>query len=164
MSTHRLPSHRAFTLIELVLVLLVITFIVGIVAPTLRGFSKGARLRDTSEQFLTLTRLARVQALSTGKVHRVTMTDGRCVVAQQDGQRLVELTSEFEGSFTPPEGMTFQLTDLQGVARQFIEFYPNGRTQTSKLRIAMSDDGGSLDIECLAPTEGFHIVTPGVPR
>ncbi|MDB4966667.1 MAG: hypothetical protein JWN44_2356, partial [Myxococcales bacterium] len=61
-------SRPAFTLLELVLVMLVITIAIAVVAPTLRGWSRGSHLRDTAEQFVTLTRLARTQAASSAQL------------------------------------------------------------------------------------------------
>ena len=121
-------SRPAFTLLELVVVLLVITIAMGIVAPQLRGWNHGAKLRDTGEQFITLARLARTQAAATGQVHRLVVgSDGRCAVSVQDGEQFLELGAPYEGNFAVPEGVSIKLTDNQNVPRDFVEFYPNGR-------------------------------------
>jgi type II secretion system protein H len=166
MQTRRFKSRQAFTLIEMVLVLLLVAIVAGIVAPTLRNFSSGARLRNTADQFVTLSRLARVQALSTGQVHRLTIdsSGNRCFVAVESGQDLKELDRGMDGSFDIPDGVRLQMDDQDGTARNSVEFYPNGRTQTARVRVSMLDGNGLVDVECVAPTEGFVVINPGVAR
>src|SRR4051812_380773 len=92
----RRPSRPAFTLIELMLVLLVIAIALGMVAPSLRGHSRTSRLRDTAEQFVTLTRLARTRAVSLGQPYRVVIdaANRRCVLAVQNGLQYDELRGQ----------------------------------------------------------------------
>src|SRR3954464_14826661 len=96
MNRNRPSSRRAFTLIELMLVLLVIAIALGTVAPSLRGHSRTSRLRDTAEQFVTLTRLARTRAMSTGQPHRIVIdaANRRCVLAVQSGQQFNPITGQ----------------------------------------------------------------------
>jgi type II secretion system protein H len=166
MQNRRDTCRSAFTLIELILVLLLIAVIAGIVSPTLRGFSAGQKLRDTADRFVTLTRLARAQALATGQVHRVTIdtANNRCVVAAEVGQQLTEISDGMDGAFEIPEGVHIQLKDAQGMPGDYVQFYPNGRTQTASLRISMTDGESYVDVECVAPVEGFYMINPGVPR
>src|SRR5687768_10268701 len=62
---------RAFTLIELVVVLVVLTVTIAITAPSLRGWSQGAKLRDAGQQLLAATAFARSQAAATATPHRL---------------------------------------------------------------------------------------------
>ena len=164
MAKRHSSSRPAFTLLELVLVLVVIAIALGVAAPSLRGWSHGARLRDTAEQFMTLARQARTQAIAKAQVHRLTLDSGkgRCVVSAQDGQQWMELDRGMGGSFDIPEGVTIQMTDPQGARRDFIEFYPNSRTQAVRVRFSMAD--GQVDIECTTPTEGFRVLASGEAR
>jgi type II secretion system protein H len=166
MTLHRATTRRGFTLIEMVLVLLLVALVAGIVAPSLRNFSSGAQLRDTADRFVTLTRLARVQALSTGQVHRLTIDSSKnqCVVEAENAQQLEALSGHLDSSFAIPDGLRIQMKDAQGTARDFVEFYPNGRTQKASVHISMLEGEGFLDVECVAPTEGFYVINPGVPR
>ena len=160
------PQLRpAFTLIELVLVMIVITIAIGVVAPALRGWSRGSHLRDAAEQFVTLARLGRTQAVSTSQLHRLTVDarNHRVVLSVQDGQQFNDFTAAMDGVIEIPEGITVQMTDLQNAPREFIEFYPNGRIETARFRVSM-DDGSEILVECATPTEGFRITTSGGPR
>lgn len=159
------PTRPAFTLIELVLVMFVVTIAIGVVAPTLSGWSRGSHLRDAAEQFVTLTRLARTRAVSVAQIHRLTVDSRsrRCALAVQDGQQLVELTAAMDGVVELPEGVSVEMTDLQGAPSGFVDFYPNGRTRPARIRVSM-DDGSEVVVECAAPTESFRVVSSGGPR
>jgi prepilin-type N-terminal cleavage/methylation domain-containing protein len=158
-------TRRGFTLIELVLVMLVITIAIGVVAPELRGWNRGARMHDTVDQIITLARLARTQAISTAQVHRLTVdSSGRCYVSKQDGEQFVELGEGRDATFTAPEGVKLQMTDLQGGPRDFVEFYPNGRMQTARIRVSMEEGGYETVIEAATSTEGFRVPAAGGTR
>ena len=163
MQTARAKFRRrpatGFTLLELVLVLLVITIAVGVAAPSLRGWNRGSKMRDTADQIITLARLARTQAAATAQMHRLTLDarNNRAVVQIQDGEQFNDMTEGEGGVYNFPEGIKVSLTDLQNGPREFIEFYPNGRMQTSRFRVTM-DDGYETVIECATPTEGFRVV------
>ncbi len=167
MQIHRAKFRRGFTLIEMILVLLLIAVVAGIVTPNLRNFSAGAKLRDSADQFLALTRLARVQALSTGQVHRVTLdtAGNRCVVAAEQGEKLQEISAGMDGSFIIPDGVQIQMNDPQGTPKNYVQFFPNGRTQPAKLRFSINNGNSYIDVECVAPAEGFaRINNTGVSR
>ena len=57
----------AFTLLELVLVLVVLSTALAVAAPSMRGWSKGSTLRDAGDQFLAVARWARSQAVAGAK-------------------------------------------------------------------------------------------------
>jgi type II secretion system protein H len=58
--------HRAFTLIELVLVMTLIVVVMALVAPSLGNFFRGRNLDSESRRFLALCRYARSRAVSEG--------------------------------------------------------------------------------------------------
>ena len=158
MPKRRRTIRPGFTLIELVLVMLVMTIAIGVVAPELRGWSHGARMSDTVDQILTLARMARTEAISTAQVHRLIVdSSGRCYVARQDGEQFVELGEGRDAVFAAPDGIKLQMTDLQGGPREFVEFYPNGRMQTARIRVSTEDDGSQKIIEAATSTEGFRV-------
>src|SRR5436190_17539970 len=142
MRTRRPPSRPAFTLIELMLVLVVIAIALGTVAPSLRGHNRTSRLRDTAEQFVTLTRLARTRAVSTGQPHRVVINAPprsgsdrpRCVLAIQNGLQFDEIQGQGDDTqFDFPENVTIRMVEAPGGARDFVDFMPNGRAQAAKI-------------------------------
>ena len=62
----RAPSARAFTLIELILVMAMLLTVIAIAAPTLSHFFHGRVLDSEARRFLSLTRYAQSRAVSEG--------------------------------------------------------------------------------------------------
>src|SRR4051812_45648274 len=119
MHRRRTTSRPAFTLIELVLVLMVIAIALAMVSPSLRGWSKGSRVRDTAEQFVTLARFTRTRAVSTGQVHRLVIDANgrRCVVMARAGQQFAELGVGTDAEFPFPDDVTLRMVEAPGGAR-----------------------------------------------
>lgn len=57
---------RAFTLIELILVMVLITIVMSVALPSLKGFFKGRDLDSEARRFLSLTRYAASRAVAEG--------------------------------------------------------------------------------------------------
>src|SRR5882757_3932215 len=94
-SMNRRTRQSGFTLLELMLVMLIITIVLAMAAPSMRGWRRATNLKGAAEDFITVTRYARVQAVTNGAVHRVILepATGRYYVAVQSGQNFVELDS-----------------------------------------------------------------------
>jgi len=60
------PCRRAFTLIELILVMALITIVVSVSLPSLKGFFKGRDLDSEARRFLSLTRYGASRAVAEG--------------------------------------------------------------------------------------------------
>ena len=62
----RRGARRAFTLIELILVMVLITIVTSVSLPSLKGFFKGRDLDSEARRLLSLTRYAASRAVSEG--------------------------------------------------------------------------------------------------
>lgn len=151
----------AFTLLELVLVLVIIGTALGMAAPSLRGWSRGSRLRDTADQFLALTRLARSQAVASCQVHRLCLSSsGQYQLLVQHGEEFVPIASSFGDVFMLPEGYRIQLRVLTEGSENCIDFYPTGRTQPAHVLI-ISDQEETIELACTTPSEMFRLISAG---
>ncbi len=56
----------AFTLIEMILVMVIMTVLLGVVFPSLKGFFRGRNLDNEARRFLSLTRYGQSRAVSEG--------------------------------------------------------------------------------------------------
>ncbi|WP_428937146.1 pilus assembly FimT family protein [Fontivita pretiosa] len=174
-----------FTLLELVLVLVIIATVMAMAAPSLRGFSRGARQRDTAEELLAMTRWARTYATTQGVVCRLNIDTaaGRFWLSEQQpgSGQFTQIGSSFGRVYTAPAGVQIEvlpprdalLPGRQDAAAMqqtqrivtagstvAIDFYPTGRTRP--VRIRLTDEGRyPIEIECASPAELFHIVNPG---
>lgn len=156
--------HPGFTLLELVLVMLVIGTVLALAAPSLSGFHRGGKLRDAGDQLLSIIRYARAQAIVNARTYRLSVDGANYQLTRQSAQDFVALGNDFGQPFTLPEGFSLELTDAQNKPLDHVDFYPNGRVEPARFRIA-SADGASATIQSTAPAEPFALVgdTGGAP-
>lgn len=167
MISPRRRSSSAFTLLELVLVLVVICTALAVAAPAMRGWSGGSRLRNAGDEFLALTRWARSQAVAESRVYRLYVEPGagQYWVAAQDGTEFVSTGSSLGQVFTLSNEMMIELTGLESASQplEFIEFDPTGRTLPARVRISLDVDD-FLEIACDSPADEFRLMTPSGGR
>ena len=158
----RCQAGAGFTLLELVLVMMIICTVLAMAAPSLRGFFASRRTTDAAAQIVALTRLARSEAVSKGRIYRLNfdVAAGTYWLTAQEGGTFNRLQTEFGRVFSLPEGTSITWQGTSGdVAREHIEFYPNGRTETAEVRLT-GRQGEVVDIACPSATELFQVVTP----
>jgi len=155
-------SHpRGFTLVELILVMVLICSILGIAAPSLRGFFVSHQATDAAGQIVALIQLARSQAIADGRNYRFNFDAqaGTYWLTAQDGAAFVNLNSEFGRTFRLPEGASFDpKADPDAAAAGYIEFYPNGTSSAATVRL-IGRQGQVVEISSPALTEVFRVVT-----
>ncbi len=151
--------QSGFTLLELVLVLMIISTALAVAAPSLRGWSKGAQLRDSADEFLSVARWARMHAIADSQVHRITVdrAAGRYWATVQNGSEFVAPHGEFGQQFKVPDGCTIAMADEQRAPLESVDFFPTGRATPALVRI--EDNAGAIEIECPSPAEGFRLVS-----
>ena len=100
---------RAFTLVELLLVMALLLIVVSVTLPSLKGFFRGRNLDSEARRFLSLTRYAQSRAVSEG-VPMVLWIDtrrGAYGLQQQAGYTTADTNA-----------LTFQLSDELSVETQ----------------------------------------------
>jgi prepilin-type N-terminal cleavage/methylation domain-containing protein len=151
----------AFTLLELVLVLVIIATVMALAAPSLRGFWRGADARDAATQLLSVIQWGRIKAVSDSTIYRLNIDarDGRYWLTMQDGGEFVDVGSDFGQTFTLPAQMRIELRDA--TTTDSIEFHPNGRSEVATIHLLGPDDGEERRIACPSPAEPFRLLSPG---
>ena len=149
------PRHRAFTLIELVLVMLVIAVVVAIVAPSFHGANRGRRTGDTASQIVSLALYARSQAITQGKTYRLNLDPdaGRYELSVRDYDMFETLNN---WSYRTPDGVRIACDVQSQQDGLYIEFRPTGRTDPATIRVT-DDDGMVVEVVCESATELFHV-------
>src|SRR5580765_396353 len=94
---HRSGTGRGFTLLELVLVLLILCIAAAASAPSLVGWGRASAVRDAGDQFLSVARWARTQALAESTVYRLNVdaNSGTYWVTVQQGMNYVPPGNEY---------------------------------------------------------------------
>ena len=172
--------RRGFTLMELILVLLILTVIVGMTIPSLRGPAAKRGIDECAGQLLALTQYARSQAVSEGVAYRLNVdaANGVYYLTRQDGPDFYELGHEFGRQFEVPEGIELQwdnaylaqqaelaaatgqvLPEQVAAAVPYVEVRPSGRIDPALIRLT-DRDGEVTEVRCPSATETFRIVKP----
>jgi prepilin-type N-terminal cleavage/methylation domain-containing protein len=153
-----------FTLLELVLVMLLVSLVMGMAAPSLRGFLIGRKSADAAAQVLALAHYARTQAVSAGAVCRLNVDPAARVywLTMEKGGRFQELGTEFGRRFSLPEGVEACWTPLREAGHEYIEFFADGRTEAVSLQLT-DREGRVFVIGCRSETEPLT-VTEGSSR
>jgi Tfp pilus assembly protein FimT len=152
--------NRVFTLLELILVMLILSTVLAMAAPSLRGFFGSRKTHDEAAQILALTRFARSQAISVGIIYRLnfdTQQHTYWLTAQQSGA-FEKLRTEFGRVFTFPNDIVAELDGLKKENGQtFLEFTPQGTVTAGTVRL-IDRRGLVLEVTCPTVTESFSIV------
>lgn len=148
---------------ELILVMLVVTVMLGLAAPSMRGFFASRQTADGALAMLAMTRWCRSDAISQGRRCRLNLdAEGQCCF----------VTVERAGGFVAPAGEAGQAVQMPDGARaslraaqsgqpapSFIQFYPTGRSDAAT--IAITGKGGDVYLLASgAPTEMYRLITP----
>jgi type II secretion system protein H len=157
------PWHTrraAFTLLELILVMMIMCTVLAMAGPSLRGFFASRQTADAAAQFVTLARYARSQAIAEGRVYRLNfdVQAGTYWLTAQESGTFANIASDFGRTFSLPTGTTMNLEEPAEVsARGYLRFEPTGRAETAKLQLT-GKDGEVVRIACDSPSELFRIV------
>jgi type II secretory pathway pseudopilin PulG len=157
------PRAAAFTLIEMVLVLVLLATLLAMAAPAMNRWGRGAKLRDATEQLVAATRWARAQAIVTATPHRLRVdSTGRSyeIVALQDGVA-TPVAGEFGRPTVLPETLKIELTAAAGFTggpADAIEFSAIGAVTPGTLRV-VATWGGVSEITSNAPAEPYRLAS-----
>lgn len=148
------------TLLELILVMVILSTVLAMAAPSLRGFFASRRSEDTAAQILALTQLARSQAISEGIIYRLNFdTEERTywLTAQQAGA-FVELKTGLGQVFTLPKDIEMELIGIEEDEKdKFLAFTPHGTVTAGTVRL-IDRRGQAVEVTCPTVTESFSIV------
>jgi prepilin-type N-terminal cleavage/methylation domain-containing protein len=160
MTTGRCGKRRAMTLLELILVMVILSTVLAMAAPSLRGFFASRRTQDTAAQILTLTQLARSQAICEGVIYRLNFdTQQRTywLTVQQAGA-FEKLKTGFGQVFTLPKDVEMELDGIEEDEKDnFLAFTPHGTVTAGTVRL-IDRRGQAVEVTCPTITESFSIV------
>lgn len=169
--------YSAFTLLELVLVMLIISIALAVAAPSMTGWGRSAKLRDETDQFLSITRYARTQAIATGTPYRLNVDSNaaRYWLTRREGLDFVNFAGEFGQEFHLPAGYAIKLekqtvlltssnpgnttasAPADAANQPIVEFSVLGKSELAQVMIT-NDHGQSALVECPSPYDNFHRV------
>src|SRR3954466_12330939 len=150
-----------FTLIELILVMLLLTIIVGTAIPLVRGFLGWSRSRDTVAQIVAMTQYARSKAAADAKTYKLGANGTTCWLEVQEGETfnrvegddladMIEVPDGALVEFVPSANRNGNTAGISSASSAYasqsssataaqmpsdgILFYPDGRTSSGVIR------------------------------
>jgi prepilin-type N-terminal cleavage/methylation domain-containing protein len=149
-----------FTLLELILVMVILSTVLAMAAPSLRGFFGSRKTHDEAAQLLALTQYARSAAISEGITYRLNFDTNKHTywLTSQKAGIFENLKTEFGYVFTFPNDITVELEDAEkDKGDMFFAFTPQGTVTAGTIRL-IDRRGLVLEITCPTVTESFSIV------
>jgi Tfp pilus assembly protein FimT len=147
------------TLLELILVMVILSTVLAMAAPSLRGFFASRQTDDTAAQILALTQLARSQAISEGIVYRLNFDTRQrtyWLTAQQAGA-FEKPATDFGEVFNLPKDITIELDGAEEKEGEtFFAFTPYGTVTAGTIRL-IDRRGQAIELTCPTATESFSI-------
>ena len=153
---------RAFTLMELVLVLVVISVVLALAAPRLRGFFQSRQTSDAAVSMLAMTKWAHTQAMSSGCVCRLNIdpAQGRYWLTMQQAGQFVAPKDEMGLHMSLPEGATVDLrNDAPGADLTYVQFYPSGRCDVATITLR-GRQGETYLVSTQSATDPYQVAAP----
>ena len=124
---------RAFTLLELILVMLIMAVMAALIVPSLGAFARGRAAGNTATQMMALARFARSQAVADGTTYRLQLDpQGRTYqLTMQQGGAYVPVPGDFGEQNNLPDGvsMDVNITPQPNV----LLVPPSDQTQTNEI-------------------------------
>src|SRR5436190_290627 len=109
-------NPRGFTLLELVIVMLVVTTILALAAPQMRGFLAGTRSRDAATQLVALAGYAKARSASEARVYRLNVGTDSYSLSVEDGQAFRPVATDFGKEFSIPDTLHVEIVPLPSAA------------------------------------------------
>jgi prepilin-type N-terminal cleavage/methylation domain-containing protein len=153
--------RRAFTLLELMAVMMVLAILLAMVAPSLGGFGAGRKADEAAANLVSLARWARDQAVAEGRPYRLNFDPANRVyyVTAAVGGAWQSPPVEFGRPFTLPDNVAVEWKGPQEGGAYYAEFYPTGRCEPVHIKV-IARDGQWVDLACLSAAEPLKVVTP----
>jgi len=152
--------RRGFTLLELILVMVILSTVLALAAPSLRGFFASRQIHDAAAQILSLIQLAGSEAASQGTTYRLNFdtAEGMYWLTARQGGSFDKLGTEFGRQFSLPRDTTVELTGASRDARlDYIAFGPEGTFTPATITLT-DRRGEKMRLVCPSATEPFSIV------
>jgi prepilin-type N-terminal cleavage/methylation domain-containing protein len=181
MQRRRARHPAAFTLLELVLVMLIMCIVTAMAAPSLSNFGRGRKASNCATQIVALTDWAHTQSITRGLTYRFNLdpkANAYWLTSEQPQGGFDTLPEEFGRVFQAPDGVKVDWDAPTQVDGRYVAFRPTGRVDLGATPVVTTNqqlapgvtirvtdpDGQVTVIVCPSPTEVFQILPAGQNR
>ena len=149
--------------LELILVMVIISTVLSMAAPSLRGFFSSRKSHDAAANILSLIRFARSQTITEGRVYRVNFNTDEGIywlTVDEDGV-FSKINNEFGREFLLPDDTTieFEKENREKATEQYIAFYSHGMAESGVITLT-DRRGDTIEIMSPSPAETYRIIEP----
>jgi prepilin-type N-terminal cleavage/methylation domain-containing protein len=138
-------NFRGFTLIELIMVMAILVLVASVIAPNLRGFGIGRKTNDAGRMILAMTKYARTQSESEGRIYRLNLDESggaAWLTADNGGGGFTAPTNDFGDRYSLPEGVRMSVT-VNPQANAQLNVAANVQQQTVQGPAPLEGGGGA---------------------
>jgi prepilin-type N-terminal cleavage/methylation domain-containing protein len=153
-------SVNGFTLLELILVMIILCTVLAMAAPSLRGFFSSRQMMDLAEQIQTLTRYARIQAVSEARYFRLEfdLTEREYGLTVMKEGRYEILKKTFGLWYTLPTDLELEFENVDRAGGKYVlNFDLQGHSKPCRIRMRDSKNN-RIDLVCRGPVENFELI------
>ena len=153
---------RAFTLIELILVMVLMAIVASAVVPSLGRFSRSRQDHDAADQLVSIIQYAQNQAASTGFTHRLQLDPaaGTYYITSNQSGSYARPTDNYGRTFSVGSGLTADWdAPVEISTRGYLEFSPDGAHDVAIIRLT-AHDGDVILVGCASASEPYHVGGP----
>ena len=139
---NRSKRSVAFSLLELIVVMVIIASVLAIAAPSLKGFFQASKHEQLARKILNLTHYARQLAVSEGYTYYLTFNETEKTISLYSyaEQKKVTYQNSSASMIRFADNMQIKVEDDTQVAIKDIEFQPNGMNSPSTIRVTGHPD------------------------
>lgn len=152
--------HKAVTLLELILVMIVLCTVLAMAAPSLRGFFSSREISDISHTIAAMMNYASDQAVVQSNYYRFNYNNDTkefWLTCLRESE-YVMLKNDYGNKFKIPTEINVDLEDWEMLdGNQCVGFSPLGRKTPGRMRL-MNPQKRTVDIICLSSTEPYQVV------
>ena len=154
-------QSSAFTLLELIVVLIILSIITALVVPSMRTFTVGQSTQNSATQIVALARYARTQAITEGSTYRLNFDAGGGAywLTSATAGVFKDLSSDFGEHFTVASGSSLRTDLTNQTDGTYATFQPTGRTDAAHIWVS-DKQGKTLEVACTSATELYRILPP----
>jgi len=139
--------------------MVILSTVLALAAPSLRGFFASRQTHDAAAQMLALTQLASSQAISQGTTYRLNFDKDESTywLTLLRGGNYAEPGDEFGRQFSLPRDTTVDVNgSMRDGSAEYITFTPQGTCTPSTITLT-DRRGEKVRLVCLSATESFSI-------
>lgn len=153
-------GRKAFTLLELILIMIVLCTVLAMAAPSLRGFFTSHQLNDMTEQILAMTRYAKVQSVFESRYYRINFDTNQRLywIASRRESQYERLDNNFGNMYSIPTEIDVSFENVSyenGI--YYFEFNPEGYSKEAAVRLKDNQDN-IQEVVCYSPAENYEII------